>query len=182
MSKYFAVSFLFAIVLVFSASAIAQEMPTPTKEHELLMNDVGEWTIKGKMLMPNGFQEFKGKEKVVAIGKFWTVSHYSSDIFGGMTGSCTLGFDPKSKQYKGTWVDSFLPAPTKMSGTYNSEKKTMTFETMGVGMDGKPLPGKIVVVYKDKNSHTFTMKQKDPTGQTDKMVTTMEMVYTRKTK
>ena len=43
-----------------------------------------------------------GEEKVVAIGKFWTVSHYSSDIFGGLKGSSTLGYDPKTKKFVGT--------------------------------------------------------------------------------
>ena len=144
------------------------------------MKDVGAWTIKGKMLMPQGFQEFKGEEEVVAIGKFWTVSHYSSDIFGGLKGSATMGFDPRSKKFIGTWVDSFQPAVTHMKGTYDKKTETMTFATTGVGMDGKPMPGKIVIQYKDENSHTFTMMHKDPTGQSDKMVKTMEMTYTRK--
>ena len=56
---------------------------------------------------------------------------------------------------------------------------TMTFATTSVGIDGKPVPGKIVIHYKDENSHAFTMMHQDPTGQSDKMVTTMEMTYTR---
>ena len=158
----------------------AQQMPTPSEEHKIVMKDVGDWTIEGKMLMPQGFQEFKGEEKVVAIGKFWTVSHYSSDIFGGLKGSTTIGFDPRSKEFVGTWVDSFQPAVTKMKGTYDENTKTMTYATTGIGMDGKPMPGRIVIQYKDENSHTFTMMHKDPTGQSDEMVKTMEMTYTRK--
>lgn len=168
------------LVICLGPVLAAQEMPTPSQEHEIVMKDVGEWTIRGKMLMPEGFQEFKGEEKVVAVGKFWTVSHYSSDIFGGLEGSTTLGFDPGSKKFIGTWVDSFQPAATNMKGTFDKETQTMTYATMGIGMDGKPMPGKIIVHYKDDNSHTFTMMHKDPTGQSDKMVKTMEMTYTRK--
>jgi hypothetical protein len=58
----------------------------------------------------------------------------------------------------------------------------MTLTTTGIGMDGKPMTGKIIIQYKDENSHTFTMMHKDPTGETDKMVKTMEMAYTRKVK
>ena len=47
-------------------------------------------------------------------------------------------------------------------------------------MDGKPMPGQIIIHYKNENSHTFTMMHKDPTGQTDKLVKSMEMIYTRK--
>ncbi|MEM8734871.1 MAG: DUF1579 family protein [Planctomycetota bacterium] len=160
--------------------ANAQEMPTPSKQHKILMQDVGEWEIAGKMMMPDGMVEFKGEEKVVAIGGFWTVSDYSADVLGGLKGSLTLGYDAGKKAYVGTWVDSFQPTPTKMKGTFDQKSSTMTFETVGMGMDGKPMPGRIVVQYKDKNTHTFKMLSPDPTGATDKMVTTMEMVYTRK--
>jgi len=175
-----AATFLFLVSLI--STVAAQQPPKPSKEHRIVMNDVGDWNIKGKMLLPNGFQEFKGEEKVVAIGKFWTVSNYSANILGGLKGSATIGFDPTSKKFVGTWVDSFQPAVTRMSGTYDDTEKTMTYDTTGIGMDGKPMPGRIIIRYKDENSHTFTMMHRDPTGQSDKMVTTMEMSYTRKVK
>ncbi len=169
-------------VLGLTSNAASQEMPRPSEEHKVVMQDVGEWVITGKMLTPTGFQDFKGEEKVVAIGKFWTVSHYSSNAMGGLKGSATIGFDPKTKKFVGTWVDSFMPTPTRMKGTYDRKTKTMTYETVGTGMDGKPMPGRIIVHYKDAYNHTFTMLHKDPTGQSDKLVTSMEMSYSRKKK
>ena len=168
------------MVVGLNSSVTAQQMPTPSEEHEILMQDVGEWTIKGKMLMPEGVQEFEGEEKVVAIGGFWTVTQFSSDMFGGMEGSATTGYDPETRQFVGTWVDSFQPTPTRMKGTYDDETQTLTFDTSSIGMDGKPMAGKIIVKYIDANTHAFTMLHKDPTGQTDEMVTTLEMTYTRK--
>ena len=73
-----------------------------------------------------------------------------------------------------------MPSPTKMEGTYDEKSKTMTYKTVGIGMDGKPMPGKIVIKFIDENSHTFTMMHRDPTGQSDKLVETMQMTYTRK--
>ena len=169
-------------LLCMAPGGLAQEMPQPSDEHKILNKDVGEWTIRGKMLMPTGFQEFKGEENVVAIGKFWTVSHYSSDAMGGLRGSATIGFDPRTKKFVGTWVDSFMLSPTRMKGTYDATTRTMTYETVGMGMDGKPMPGRIVIRYKSDNTHTFTMMHKDPTGQSDRLVTTMESTYTRKKK
>ena len=160
--------------------ASAQHMPTPSEEHQVVMRDVGNWSIEGKMLMPGGFQEFKGEERVEAIGKFWTVSHYKSDAFGGLVGSATMGFDPKTNEFVGTWVDSFQPSVTTMKGSFDEKTNTMTYDTTSVGMDGKPMAGKIIVKYTDQNSHTFTMMHQDPTGQSDKMVETIEMTYTRK--
>lgn len=169
-----------AIVVGLHSQATAQQTPTPSEEHRIVMQDVGEWTVKGKMIVPEGHQEFESEETVVAIGEFWTVSHYSSDIFGGLKGSSTIGFDPITKQFVGTWVDSFQPAATHMKGIYDKETKTMTYETTGIGLDGKPNPGKIIIQYKGADSRTFKMMHKDPTGQTDQMVSTMEMTYTRK--
>lgn len=179
-TKISQLAFILAIVVCVSFQGVAQEFPTPSKEHEILQRDVGDWTITGKIMAPEGMQEFVGEEKVVAIGKFWTVSHYSSNAMGGLKGSSTIGFDPAKKQFVGTWVDSFMPSVTHMHGKYDEKTKTMTLETKGIGMDGKPMPGKIVIKYKDQNSHTFTMMNPDPTGATEKMVTTMEMTYTRK--
>ncbi|MBX2813378.1 MAG: DUF1579 domain-containing protein [Myxococcales bacterium] len=167
-----------SVMCLLPATAAAQDFPTPSEEHKIIMQDVGEWSFQGSMQTPEGKKEFKGEEKVVAIGEFWTVSHYSS---GGLKGSATIGFDPKTEQFVGTWVDSFQPTATRMRGTFDKKSKKMTYKTIGVGMDGKPMPGKIVVHYKDKDTHHFTVMLKDPTGQTDKLVTTMEMVYTRKT-
>ena len=171
---------LVGLMVCLTNELAAQQMPSPSAEHKILMKDVGEWTIEGKMLTPEGFQAFKGEEKVVTVGGFWTVSHYSSDIFGGLKGSCTIGYDPKTKKFVGTWVDSFQPTATRMIGTYDEKAKTMTYDTTGMGMDGKPMPGKIIVHYKSDNAHSFTMMHKDPTGQTDEMVKTMEMTYKRK--
>lgn len=171
---------LLVVVTVVSSQSKAQEMPTAAPEHAVLMQDVGEWSIEGEMLMEEGFEKFKAEETVVAVGDFWTVSHYSADMFGGMKGSATMGYDPSSKSYVGSWVDSVQPSATHMKGTFDKESKTMTFETSGMGMDGNPVAGKIVVQYHDENSHTFSMMQQDPTGQTEDMVTVMKMVYTRK--
>lgn len=175
--RFLALSLVISVCWTDSADA---QFPTPGEDHKLLMREVGDWTFTGKMMAPQGTMEFKGEEKVVAVGGFWTVSHYSSDFMGGMKGSATIGFDPKTKKYVGTWVDSLMPSPTQMKGTYDKEAKTMTYDTVGVGMDGKPMPGKIMIHYKDDNSHTFTMMHKDPTGQSDEMVKTMEMNYFRK--
>ena len=168
------------VVVGLASSGSSQEMPKPSEEHKILMQDVGEWTIKGKMLTPTGFQEFQGEEKVIAIGQFWTVSNYSSNAMGGLKGSSTIGFDPKAKRFVGTWVDSFMPSPTRMKGSYDQKTKTMTYETVGMGMDGKPMPGRIIVNYKTADTHIFTMMHQDPTGQTDELVKSIEMIYTRK--
>ena len=91
------------------------------------------------------------------IGDFWIVSDFSGDFEGmAFTGHGQFGYDAGKKKYVGTWIDSFSPNVTKMVGTYDADKKTMTYETSGVGMDGNPSKGKNVVVYgEDKRAMTM---------------------------
>ena len=171
---------IFALLLTsFVTQAYAQpEMPKPSEEHKIVMADVGHWKVKGTLFMGGQEQEFEGKESVTNVGGFWTVSQYSATMFGQpFRGSSTNGYDPKSKKYVGSWVDSMQPHATHMVGTYNKESKTMTFETTGVGMDGKPSKGKIVVKYKD-GAREFTMWGPDPSGGKE-MVKVMAMTYTK---
>ncbi len=170
---------IFALMVAgFVTQATAQEMPKPSEEHKIVMADVGMWKVKGKLFMGENASEFEGKESVTNVGGFWTVSQYSATMFGQpFRGSATMGYDPKAKKFVGTWVDSMQPHPTKMVGTYDKASKTMTFKTTGVGMDGKPAAGKIVIKYTD-DTRSFTMWGPDPAGG-DKMVKGMEMTYTR---
>lgn len=160
----------------------AQEMPMPSAsdEHKIVVADAGTWDITGKIFMgPDNTTEIKGHEKVVAVGEFWTVSHFKGEFMGTkFNGSGTNGYDPKTKKFVGTWVDSMNPHATRMSGSYDKETKTLTYETKSVDMMGNDAKGKIVIVLKDENTREFTMYSPDPTGG-DELVKSMEMTYTR---
>jgi hypothetical protein len=43
-------------------------------------------------------------------------------------------YDPRSKEYIGTWVDNFTSVPTQKKGTYDPNKKTLTL--FGTTVDG----------------------------------------------
>jgi hypothetical protein len=49
----------------------------------------------------------KGNEVVRSIGGFWIVAESKGDMMGKpFLGVMTLGFDPQTKKYTGTWSDS----------------------------------------------------------------------------
>ena len=179
--KSFSLSIAAVLAACFVTKATAQEMPMPkpSAEHKIVMADVGTWSVKGKLFMGGSEQEFTGKETVRNVGKFWTVSNYSATMFGQpFVGSSTTGYDPKTKKFVGSWVDSMQPHATHMVGTFDKATKTMTYKTKGIGMDGKPAEGKIVVKYNDNGTRSFTMWGPDPAGGKE-MVKGMEMTYTR---
>ena len=135
------------------------QMPQATKEHKILKKEEGTWNATMKIhvdMAGNPIPEpmvMKGKETNRMLGDLWIVSDFEGD-FGGMAfkGHGVFGYDAKAKRYSGSWVDSMTPTVSHMSGTYDAEKKTMTYETRGMGPDGKPMLGKNVVVYTDKDN------------------------------
>ncbi len=174
-----------SIGLVFAlgtATTVMAQFPIASDEHKILKMEEGKWDAAVTMFMgPAGPYDpptkSKAKESNRMIGDFWIVSDFSGD-FEGMkfTGHGQFGYDPAKKKYHGTWIDSFSPNVTKMVGTFDADKRTMTYETSGVGMDGNPSKGKNVVVYGD-DTRTMTMYVAAPG--TDEMIKVMEITYTR---
>ena len=137
--KLLATTLGLAIVFATSATAMAQ-FPEPSKEHGVLKMEDGNWDAEITMFQgPAGPydppQKSKGSESNKMLGGFWLVSEFKGS-FEGMkfTGYGQFGYDAKKKKYVGSWIDSFSPNATHMIGTYDASKKTMTYETTGVGM------------------------------------------------
>ena len=166
----------FASLVVLAAHASGQG--AVSEEHKVLHMDAGTWTAKGKMWMPGAADstEFEGKEVNSMIGDFWCTSRFEGNFFGTeFVGTGTFGYDESSKKYHGVWMDSMNPNMTKMHGTYDQAKKTMTFQTEGKDMTGRAVKGKNVVHYKDEDTRVMTMYEMDG----DEMRKTMEIVYSR---
>ena len=174
---------LAAAVLVGLVSSVCAQVPAASEHHKILKMEEGKWTATTKLYMgPTGVletpAESTGTEENKMLGEFWLISNFDG-FFGGMPfkGHGTFGYNAAKKRYVGTWVDSFNPASTQMYGTYDEATKTMTYETIGVGMDGGPAKGKNVVVYKDKDTRIMTMYMTMP-GQKE-MAKVMEIQYKR---
>jgi hypothetical protein len=181
-------TFFAGVVVLFTlgAACIAQEfpeMPKPQKEHAWLEQFAGEWDYVSEA-KPPGQEEamrFKGEEKSRMIGGFWLVAENKGDMLGTQfTGIMTLGYDPKSKQYIGTWVDSMGDYMWQYKGSV--EGKTLTLDSKGP-CPLKP-PGTLVnfretLELKDKDHKVFTSSYQEDDGSWVQMLT---MDYTRKKK
>ena len=159
--------------------------PEPAPEHQILQRDVGTWeaTLQfwigadGKADPTAEPQTSTGTEVNRMLGPFWLLSEFKGE-FGGLPfeGHSINGFDPQTKKFTGTWIDSMTPNPMRMSGTFDAKTQTLTSTSRGIGMDGQPATGKVVVVYDGDQSRRMTMFENID----GKEVKSMEIIYKRK--
>lgn len=167
-------------LLCFCTAGYAQdEMPQASAEHAVLKQDVGTWKARVSMFAAETPDVSEGREVNRMLGDFWLVSEFKGSIMGMDFAGCgTMGYDPGSKKYVGSWIDSMTPTAMHTSGTWDAATRTMTVETMGKNPDGSDSKGKMVTVYsKDGNTRTMTMFGMMP-GM-DEMAKMMEIEYTR---
>ena len=147
------------VLAVAAVPAVCQDMPKPGPEHEWLKKMEGTWDVTLKM----GGADSKGSVTYkMELGGLWLSSTLESEMFGAkFTGKGMDGYDPEKKKFVSLWADSMSAAPVISEGTYDKEKKTLTMDGHGPGMDRKTTKYKSVTVYKDDNSFTMTMYMGD---------------------
>jgi hypothetical protein len=124
--------------ILFAASFLlaqdSPEFPAPQKEHEWLLQFVGEWETESEALAAPGGPAMKCKGTIHSrtLGGFWVVSELKSEMMGKpMVAVQTLGYDPQSKKFIGTWVDSMMSHLWKYEGTIDRSGKVLTLEADG---------------------------------------------------
>jgi hypothetical protein len=166
--------------LLMFGPAFAQEEPQASEEHQVLQLDVGTWKAAGKLFTPGVDEptEFEGVETNQMVGSMWLKSDFKGDFFGTeFVGHAVGGYDPSTKKYVSSWVDSMNPYAMHMQGTYDKAKKTMTMETSGKDPAGNPTKGKSVVEYRQDGSRMMTMYTQAEGA--DEMTKMMEIHYTK---
>ena len=107
----------------------------PQKEHEWLQKLVGEWTYESECSIESGKppEKFSGSETVRSLGGLWILCEGRGEMPGGglATTLMTLGYDPKKKQYVGTWVGSIMTHLWIYEGSLDAEKKVLTLSAEG---------------------------------------------------
>jgi hypothetical protein len=116
------------------------QVPTPQKEHQWLHRLVGEWTVEGECIMGPDQPPMKntGRETVRSLGGLWTIGEGTNDVPGD--GACdsvmTLGFDPQSGRFVGTFIASMMTHLWTYSGTLDPTGKVLTLDAEGPSFSG----------------------------------------------
>jgi hypothetical protein len=107
----------------------------PQPEHRWLQKFVGEWTSEMECSMGPDQPTMKGKGSEVArsIGDLWIVAEGKGEMPGGgdATMLLTLGYDPTTKRYPGTWIGSMGAYLWVYDGELDASKRILTLNAEG---------------------------------------------------
>jgi hypothetical protein len=147
------------VALATLACAVAQDQPKPGPEHDVLKAHEGNWTATMKMA---GMESKCTASYKMTLGGLWLESSLDGELLGAkFSGKGMDTYDPNKKKYTSQWFDSMSTAPVVMEGSYDKDKKTMTMEGSGPGIEGPKTKYKSVTVMKDADTIDFTMYMGD---------------------
>ena len=150
----------------------APPMPQPTAEHRQLMDHTGNWKIACKFFMDPGQppMEAQATETVEKVGEFWTLSKYQCDMMGmPFVGRATLGYEPHSKRYVSTWIDSMSPVLFVLTGQQKGDTLTLEGDAWSC-MTNSVLKHRTTEKMINKNERLFEMFCTLPNGTEIKMM------------
>lgn len=107
----------------------------PVKEHEWLTRLVGEWSYEAEAEMgpDKPKMKTKGEETVRSLGGLWIIAEGWGEMPDGERGETrmTIGYDPKTKRYPGTWVGSMMTHMWVYDGEMDKSGKILTLNAEG---------------------------------------------------
>lgn len=123
-----------------STSKTSEEKATcmkvePTEQHTWLSQLIGEWTYEAECMMGPDQPPIKttGKESVRSLGGLWTIGNGEGKDPTGEVGHTifTLGYNPETKRYTGTFVCSSMTHLWIYDGVMDDAKKILTLNADG---------------------------------------------------
>jgi uncharacterized protein DUF1579 len=136
----------------------------PQKEHQWLQKLVGEWTFEGECIMGPDQPPVKhtGSETVRSIGGLWTLGEGTGagPEGGQMTSIMTLGYDPQTRRFVGTFIASMMTHMWIYNGTLDATGKVLTLDTEGPDFSGGPNMVKYQDIIEFVNDDLRTLKSR----------------------
>lgn len=112
--------------------------PPPGEHHKWLDQLIGTWSVETEMIPGEGQPPMKatGTDVARSIGGRWVIAELNAEMpgMGTMNAMLTLGFNPETGKYQGTWVDSMTDHLWVYVGTLDPTKKILTLEAEGPNM------------------------------------------------
>ena len=143
----------------------ASTRPKAGPEHEILKDLVGSWNVTWEMpILPGNLKYTGTQENDLDVNGRWLIEKCDLPDLTGQPYSmrAITGYDPASKKYVTTRVDSLQPDLDRFVGEWNKGDKTLTWHEITdskKGGDGQTMRLKVV----DKKTYTLTLF---PTGST----------------
>lgn len=107
----------------------------PQKEHQWLMQLLGEWTYESECSVGPDQPPMKsvGVDSVRSLGGLWVLCEGRGDMPGGDTGYTlmTLGYDPAKQKFVGSFIGSMMTNQWIYEGQLDATGTTLTLDTVG---------------------------------------------------
>jgi hypothetical protein len=111
------------------------QTPEPQTEHKWLQKLVGDWVFEAECDMGPDQPPIKnsGLETVRTLGGLWTIGEGSGETPDGGTydSIMTLGFNPQTKRFVGTFVASVMTHLWPYNGTLDETGRVLTLDSEG---------------------------------------------------
>ncbi len=142
----------------------------PLKEHQWLSKLVGEWTFESECSMGPDQPPMKatGTEVVRSLGGLWTIGEATcgTPADGGWQSIMTLGYDPKSQRFVGTFIATMTTHLWLYNGTLDAAEKVLTLETEGPNCtDGSLVKYQDIFEFLSDDHRTLSTRLRGPDGQ-----------------
>jgi hypothetical protein len=109
--------------------------PEPQKQHKWLQKLLGDWTYESECPSgPDGKpMKTTGSESVRPLGALWVLCEGQGEMPSGGTAHMlmTLGFDPRTGRFVGTWVGSMMTHMWIYDGVLDAAEKVLTLSSEG---------------------------------------------------
>jgi hypothetical protein len=146
------------------------QSPEPQAEHKWLQRMVGEWTYEHNCSMGPDQPPMKatGTETVRSVGGLWTMGEGRGEMPDGKPAVTvmTLGYDPQSKRFVGTFIGSMMTHMWIYNGTLDASGKVLTLDTEGPDFSGAPglVPYQDIIEFVSDDHRTLKSRLRDKDG------------------
>ncbi|GGB60381.1 hypothetical protein GCM10011505_46400 [Tistrella bauzanensis] len=142
----------------------------PGTGHLWLQRLIGSWQFTADCSMgPDKPREtFNGSETVRSLGGLWIIGEGQGEMPGGGIGHTilTLGFDPATGRYPGTWIGSMMSHLWLYDGSMDPEGKVLTLASEGPSFagDGSMARYQDVITLASDDERILTSRVQMPDG------------------
>jgi len=137
-------------------------------EHEVLNELVGTWNVTWELPNLPGNLKYEGTQQSdLDVNGRWLIEKCDlPDLTGEPYSMRSMtGYDPDSKKYVSTWVDSMRSGLITFKGEWSRGDKTMTWHEVTESKKGAGQTLRLRIV--DKNAHTLTIFPSSSTKEED---------------
>lgn len=147
-----------------------------------MAREAGVWDADIQMWMDPSAPPTKstGTETCETFGEFFVTSHFESTFAGQpYQGASQTTYEPETKQYVSSWIDTMAPTLLVSRGEYDAATHTLTLlsDEHTCCMTGQRKRLKMVTTYTDNDHKHFEIHE--TLAGADDWAKTMEIDYTR---